>query len=78
MDCHMPGVDGFEATRQIRRAESQRGIQRRPIFAVTASAMDEDVLYCRQAGMDAVLTKPFTRNDLARWLDRIVASKTPG
>ena len=78
MDCHMPGVDGFEATRQIRRAESQRGVQRRPILAITASAMDEDVLRCRQAGMDAVLTKPFTRNDLARWLDRIVASKTPG
>ena len=78
MDCHMPGVDGFEATRQIRRAESQRGVQRRPILAITASAMDEDVLHCRQAGMDAVLTKPFTRNDLARWLDRIVASKTPG
>ena len=78
MDCHMPGVDGFEATRQIRRAESQRGAQRRPILAITASAMDEDVLRCRQAGMDAVLTKPFTRNDLARWLDRIVASKTPG
>lgn len=78
MDCHMPGVDGFEATRQIRQAELQRGTPRRPIFAITASAMDEDLRRCREAGMDDVLTKPFTRNELARLLDRIVAAKASG
>ncbi len=74
MDCHMPGLDGFDATRQIRRAESQRGARRRPIVALTAAAMFEDQQRCRDAGMDDVLTKPFNREQLGALLDRVSAA----
>jgi two-component system sensor histidine kinase/response regulator len=57
MDCHMPVMDGFEATRRIRVAEAD-GRRRLPIIAMTAGAMDEDRKRCLAAGMDAYITKP--------------------
>jgi CheY-like chemotaxis protein/HPt (histidine-containing phosphotransfer) domain-containing protein len=73
MDCHMPGVDGYEATRRIRAAEAAegRGVHV-PIVAVTANAIRGDRELCIAAGMDAHLGKPFLRQDLhailAPWL----------
>ncbi|MCK7567030.1 MULTISPECIES: response regulator [Marinobacter] len=58
MDCVMPKVDGFEATRRLRAwelAENRPGI---PVVALTASAMEKDEERCRQAGMNAFVAKP--------------------
>jgi CheY-like chemotaxis protein len=67
MDCQMPVLDGYEATREIRAKE--RSGQRIPIVALTANAMKKDEIECRQAGMDDHLSKPIDRGALARCLD---------
>jgi signal transduction histidine kinase/CheY-like chemotaxis protein len=69
MDCHMPEMDGLEATRRIRAADAQRG-RHRSILAVTADTLSEDTQRCREAGMDDVLHKPVTRAALAAALAR--------
>jgi CheY-like chemotaxis protein len=69
MDCQMPELDGFAATRAIRDAESGTG-RRIPIIALTASAMEADRERCEAAGMDAFLTKPIKRQDLVELLER--------
>jgi two-component system, sensor histidine kinase and response regulator len=72
MDCHMPRMDGFAATRAIRAAE--RNGARTPIIALTANAMDGDREACLEAGMDDYLAKPFDREQLrsvlAEWLPK--------
>lgn len=60
MDCQMPVLDGFEATRGIRAAELVSGRPRTHIVALTANAFADDRLRCREAGMDDFLSKPFT------------------
>ncbi len=59
MDCEMPELDGFTATRQIREREPPG--RRIPIIALTARGLDSDRLLCEAAGMDDYATKPFTR-----------------
>ncbi|NML16650.1 hybrid sensor histidine kinase/response regulator [Azohydromonas caseinilytica] len=70
MDMHMPEVDGLAATRQIRAQEAARGWPRRPIVALTASALPEDRQRCLDAGMDDVLVKPFGLGQLRRMLEQ--------
>lgn len=75
MDCQMPEMDGFEATRVIRkREESLRPVGGRqshlPIIAMTANAMQEDRDRCLAVGMDDFLSKPVTSKSLAAVLDR--------
>jgi two-component system, sensor histidine kinase len=64
MDCHMPEMDGFEATRRIREEEAARGWPRVPIVAVTANAFRDDRDRSLAAGMDDHLAKPFRLEDL--------------
>jgi CheY-like chemotaxis protein len=64
MDCQMPVMDGYDATEAIRRRETERGRVRVPILALTADAFDDDANRSRQAGMDAHLAKPYTREQL--------------
>jgi PAS domain S-box-containing protein len=79
MDCHMPEVDGYQATREIRKLEAASG-KRVPIIAVTANAMAQDREDCFNAGMDDHLGKPFSRQQilevLDRWLPRGSAAPT--
>jgi signal transduction histidine kinase/CheY-like chemotaxis protein len=66
MDCQMPVLDGYEATREIRARELAP--QRIPIVALTANAMKDDDLKCKAAGMDDHLSKPLDREQLAHCL----------
>ena len=67
MDCRLPIMDGYEATRQIRMLE---GKQQLPIIALTANALQGDREACLAAGMNDYLAKPFKRADLQRILQR--------
>ncbi len=70
MDCRMPNMDGYEATRLIRSREQGT---RDPIIALTANAGVEDRDRCREAGMDDIITKPFRTDDLLATLHRWIA-----
>ncbi len=69
MDCQMPQMDGYEATRRVRHYEQLQG-QRVPIVALTANAMTGDRELCLTAGMDDFLSKPFRLPELRRMLER--------
>lgn len=77
MDCQMPLMDGFEATRRIRQAEQSSGghIQ---IVAMTANAMQGDRERCLEAGMDDYLSKPIRRDLLAAMLAQHLPAATAG
>ncbi|MEE2939012.1 MAG: response regulator [Planctomycetota bacterium] len=68
MDCQMPEMDGYEATRRIRELEASRG-GRVPILAMTANALDDHRRTCIDAGMDDLLAKPFQPHELVQWLE---------
>jgi two-component system sensor histidine kinase/response regulator len=72
MDCQMPVMDGFTATRRIREMELSRGAKRLPIIALTANVMSEDREKCLAAGMDAHLGKPIEPAQVIEALSRFL------
>ncbi|MEM7449825.1 MAG: response regulator [Pseudomonadota bacterium] len=78
MDCQMPVMDGFVATRRLREQETTLAQPPIPVIALTANALDGDRERCAEAGMDDYLSKPFTlsqlRDMLSRWLPEAAES----
>ncbi|GAB3766851.1 PAS domain S-box-containing protein [Nocardioides ginsengisegetis] len=75
MDCHMPEMDGFAATRELRRRED--GTRRTPVIAMTAGVLDEDRDRCFAAGMDDFVAKPVDVNHLRVTLRRWIGAPVP-
>jgi len=73
MDCHMPDMDGYEASRAIRRQAAP--LCQVPIVALTANAMEGDEGRCREAGMDGYVAKPVTRRALSAALERWLSAR---
>jgi signal transduction histidine kinase len=69
MDCHMPHLNGYDTTREIRRREAGNG-KRTTIVALTASVLPEERARCMEVGMDDYVAKPFSSRDLQQVLDR--------
>ena len=76
MDCEMPEMDGYEATREIRRREDGT-LSHLPIMALTGHTSDDDAQKCREAGMDTVLTKPLTLPALRTNLKKLLQQTHP-
>ncbi len=77
MDCQMPVMDGFTATRRIRELEARHHTRRLPIIALTANVMSEDRERCVAAGMDAHLGKPIEPALVIDVLSRYLTPETP-
>ena len=75
MDCQMPEMDGYEATRRIRSKPSLANL---PIVALTANALSGDRQKCMDAGMSDYLTKPFTKAQLEEMLDKWLGGARTG
>lgn len=72
MDVHMPLMDGYSATKQLRDSDCQV-----PIIAVTANAMNDDVEACLKAGMNAVMLKPFRKEQLEQIMQKYCKCTSP-
>jgi CheY-like chemotaxis protein len=74
MDCQMPKLDGFEATRRLREREGEA--RRTPVIAMTAGVTEEEQRQCREAGMDDYVPKPVSPDNLREALSRWVSATT--
>ena len=76
MDVSMPVMDGYTATTRIREVESDRGLERKPIIALTGHALTHEREKCLDAGMDDYLTKPVKQGELIGRLDHWTGTTT--
>jgi len=72
MDCQMPEMDGYEATRKIRELEAEQNLPPARIIALTASVMKEDRDFCLAAGMDDFISKPVDTGELKIALEKAI------
>lgn len=70
MDCQMPIMDGFEATKRMKQMMAEGSIPRMPIVALSANNQDQDIKRCLKVGMDGHLAKPLKEEDLQRVLHK--------
>ncbi|GAQ90631.1 hypothetical protein KFL_006650050 [Klebsormidium nitens] len=76
MDLQMPRLDGYEATRQIRKLETDGALPGRvPIVALTAHAMENDAIKCREVGMNDYIRKPISRETMLSTILSLARSK---
>ena len=76
MDCHMPVLDGLDASRAIRAWEAENAHTPVPIVALSADVMSDRKAECEEAGMDGYLSKPIRLNELKRELPNFVRMHT--
>lgn len=75
MDCQMPVMDGFEATRRLRMGEAGDHNANMPVVAMTANVLQSDIDLCHQAGMDAFVPKPINRDYLFDVIERVALGR---
>jgi len=74
MDCEMPVLDGYEATRKIRQYETDNSHPPTLIYALSAHVLSEHIEKCHEAGMDDYMSKPFSLNQLEVVLRKVKSS----
>ena len=72
MDCMMPVMDGFTATKEIRKHEKNLGLKKTPIIALTASVIDDDIQKCFDSGMDGYVAKPVRTENLFHQIESAI------
>ena len=72
MDVQMPGMDGLQATAELRRHEQEHGLPRAQVVALTAHSFTEDIQRCLEAGCDHHMAKPISRAQLLELLERLL------
>lgn len=77
MDCHMPVMDGYEATRRIRQLESETISSPVPIIAVTADVLSASYDLCFEVGMNDFLAKPYEISELKRVIHQWLPENSP-